>query len=95
MPHFIVAQITIEDRERYADYEAGFMDVFAAHRGKVLAVDESPTLLEGEWPCTRTVVIEFPSKEEALAWYQSDAYQEIAQHRFASSSGNVVIVSDR
>ena len=93
MAHYVVAQITINDRQRYAEYEAGFMDVFTTYKGTVLAVDESPTVLEGEWACTRTVVIQFPSKADALAWYQSDEYQQIAVHRFAASTGNVALIA--
>jgi uncharacterized protein (DUF1330 family) len=92
MPAYLVAQITIHDRERYADYEAGFMEIFAAHRGRLLAVDEQPEVLEGAWNCTRTVVAEFPDREAALAWYRSDDYQALARHRFAASDGNVVLL---
>lgn len=93
MAHYIVAQIDITDRKRYAEYEAGFIEIFIRYEGKALAVDEAPTVLEGEWACTRTVVIEFPSKDEALRWYQSDDYQELAQHRHAASSANIAILA--
>ena len=93
MAHYIIAQIDIQDREKYAQYEAGFMDVFTSYKGKLLSVDESVSLLEGQWPATRTVLIEFPSKEEALAWYESQEYQSLAKHRFAASSADIVIVS--
>ena len=93
MAHYIIAQIDIQDREKYAQYEAGFMDVFTSYKGKLLSVDENVSLLEGQWPATRTVLIEFPSKEEALAWYESDEYQSLAKHRFAASSADIVIVS--
>ncbi len=93
MAHYIIAQIDIQDREKYAQYEAGFMDVFTSYKGKLLSVDENVSLLEGKWPATRTVLIEFPSKEEALAWYESEEYQSLAKHRFAASSADIVIVS--
>jgi len=93
MAHYIIAQIDIQDREKYAQYEAGFMDVFTSYKGKLLSVDENVSLLEGQWPATRTVLIEFPSKEEALAWYESQEYQSLAKHRFAASSADIVIVS--
>ena len=93
MPAILVAQITIHDRERYAQYEAGFMTIFTAHEGRLLAVDENPEVLEGTWQCTRTVVAEFPNREAALAWYHSDDYQALAQHRFAASDGNVVVLA--
>ena len=92
MSHYLLAQITINDRTEYANYEAGFMDIFAKYEGTILAVDEAPMVLEGEWECTRTVLIEFPSEESALAWYRSEEYQSLAAHRFASSTGNVVMV---
>ena len=93
MPHYLIAQIDIKDREKYAKYEAGFMDVFSSYKGKLISVDENVSLLEGQWPATRTVLIEFPSKEEALAWYESEEYQSLAKHRFAASSADIVIVS--
>lgn len=92
MTHYLIAQIDIVDRETYAKYEAGFMEIFAKYNGTMLAVDEAPKLLEGSWPYTRTVLISFPSESQALDWYQSDEYQALAQHRFASSSANVVTI---
>ena len=92
MTHYLIARIDINDRETYSEYEAGFMEIFSQYDGKMLSVDESPTLIEGEWPVSRTVLIEFPSKESAMAWYESEAYQTLAQHRFASSHGNIVLL---
>lgn len=89
-PVYLVALLNIHDRDRYANYEAGFMAIFQRFGGTLLSVDESPTLIEGEWPWTRTVLIHFPNAQEASAWYESDDYQQIAQHRFAASVGQIV-----
>lgn len=89
---YIVAQITIRDRGRYSEYEAGFVEIFSRYGGRVLSVDESPEVLEGSWPHTRTVLIEFASKDQAIAWYRSGEYQELAQHRFVSSEANIVLI---
>ena len=93
MAVYIVARITINDRERYAQYEAGFLEIFAAHTGRLLAVDDNPEVLEGEWACTRTVIAEFPDREAALAWYRSDDYQSLAEHRFAASDGEIALLA--
>lgn len=69
------------------------MDIFARHSGKLLSVDEQVEVLEGDWPCTRTVVAEFPSKESALAWYHCEDYQRLAEHRMAASIGNVMLLA--
>lgn len=92
MSHYLIAQIDIADRETYGQYEAGFVDIFSRFGGTLLAVDEAPKLLEGTWPYTRTVLISFPSADEAMAWYQSEEYQALAQHRYASSSANITMI---
>ncbi len=93
MSSYIVARITINDRERYAKYESGFLEIFAAHTGRLLAVDDRPEVLEGAWQCTRTVIAEFPDRESALAWYRSDDYQTLAEHRFAASDGEIALLA--
>jgi uncharacterized protein (DUF1330 family) len=92
MPIYIVAQINIEDRDTYARYEAGFMEIFDRYEGELLAVDEAVTALEGSWEYTRTVIIQFPDEAAARSWYDSDDYQALAQHRFAASAANLAIV---
>jgi uncharacterized protein (DUF1330 family) len=92
MPAYVVAQITITDRRRYEEYQAGFPEVFAKYRGELLAVDESPRVVEGEWPYTRTVLIKFPDADEAERWYSSPEYQAIAKHRHAGGRTNAVLV---
>lgn len=93
MPVYVVAQITITDRTRYDAYQAGFPEVFAKYRGELLAVDESPRVVEGEWPYTRTVLIKFPDDAEAERWYSSPEYQAIAKHRHAGGRTNAVLVT--
>ena len=50
-------------------------------------------IVEGNWPFTRTVLIEFPSKELARAWYESDEYQAVVGLRHGSATSNLVIAS--
>lgn len=95
MSVYLIAQLNIRDHAKYAEYVAGFMDIFAKYDGKLLAVDESPEPLEGEWNYTRTVLLEFPSEAVAKSWYCSDDYQKLAQHRLAASDGNLVLIKGR
>lgn len=93
MSVYLIAQLTINDREEYSQYEQGFMDVFAKFEGELLSVDEAPTVIEGEWTATRSVLIRFPTAHAAAAWYNSEDYQSIARHRWAASSGNIIMVN--
>jgi uncharacterized protein (DUF1330 family) len=92
MPVYIVAEVTIDDRAEYARYEAGFMEIFQRYRGELLAVDEAPRVIEGEWKHTRTVLLRFPDAAEAERWYGSPEYQAIAQHRWRASRANVALL---
>lgn len=92
MSIYLVAQINIEDRDTYARYEAGFMEIFDRYDGELLAVDEAVTELEGSWDYTRTVILRFPDETAARSWYDSADYQALAQHRFAASAANLAIV---
>jgi uncharacterized protein (DUF1330 family) len=95
MSVYAVALITINDRAAYTKYEEGFSEIFRRYAGEILSVEESPRVIEGEWPYTRTVLLRFPSDARFREWYDSPAYQAIAQHRFAGSSARLVLISGR
>jgi uncharacterized protein (DUF1330 family) len=91
---FVVVQIAINDRDEYRQYEtAGHQEIFDRFSGKVVGIDEDVDIVEGSWPFTRTVIIEFPSKELARAWYDSDDYQAVVGLRHRSTTSNLVMVS--
>jgi uncharacterized protein (DUF1330 family) len=91
---FVVVQIAINDRDGYHQYEtAGHLEIFERFSGKLVGLDEDAEIVEGSWPCTRTVLIEFPSKQLARAWYESDEYQAVVGLRHGSATSNLVIVS--
>lgn len=92
MAVYVIAQLNIHDRTTYAKYVSGFMEVFSKFAGKVLSVDEAANTLEGEWNYARSVLLEFPSEGDALAWYNSAPYQELARHRHAASDANIVLL---
>jgi uncharacterized protein (DUF1330 family) len=89
--HFI-AQVKIHDPREYQRYLEGFDEIFASYKGKVVVVDDNPTILEGDWPYTRLVLIRFPDKAEAKRWYDSPEYQRLAQHRFNASEATAILV---
>ena len=92
MPVYAIAQITITDRAAYDRYQARFMDVFSRYRGRVLAADESPQVVEGTWDRQKVVLLSFPDEAAFREWAESPAYQEIAQDRHAGSNGVVLLV---
>lgn len=59
----------------------------------VLAVDQAPEVLEGEWHGNQTVLLEFDSVAAAREWYTSEEYSAAKLLRQAAADANVVIVS--
>ena len=50
------------------------------------------TVVEGDQPARRTVILEFDSLEKANGWYYSDDYAGPKELRIASTISNVMIV---
>ena len=92
MTVYVIAKLNITDPETYSRYGDGFMEIFTRFSGKLLAVDENAEVIEGRWPCTRTVLLEFPDKTDMKAWYNSADYQELVKHRFASSTADIAMI---
>lgn len=92
MSVYMIAEMTIHDRAEYGKYEDKFMAVFEQFKGKMLSVDDNPKCIEGEWTASRSVLIEFPTKQDLYAWLTSDAYQEISKHRVAASTAKAIMV---
>lgn len=95
MSSFFIALIDIHDQSGYQRYLDGFDEVFEKYRGRVVAVEDQPRVLEGRWPSKRTVLIEFPSESELRRWYDSPEYQRLARHRHEAATASIAIVTGR
>ena len=95
MSVYFIAQITIHDHETYKRYLDGADAILARHAGEVVVVDDSPSILEGRWPCTRTAVIRFRNEDDPKRWYESPEYQDLVQYRHQASEANIVLVQGR
>ena len=92
MTHYFAAQIKINDPAEYQKYLDRFDDIFSQYKGEYLAIDESPTLLEGVWNYTKSVLIKFNSKQDFEDWYYSDDYQSILKHRLKASKCDTILI---
>ncbi len=92
MAVYIINNMTIHDRAAYDAYLRAFMAVFRKFEGEVLAAVDAPTPVEGTWPYDRTILLRFPTREEALRWSESPEYRAIAADRHRGTTSNVVIL---
>jgi uncharacterized protein (DUF1330 family) len=97
MTVYALAQLRIHDAERYGRYmnnfAARFTDVFGKFGGKLLAADDEPRVLEGEWwDRNKVVLMEFADKDAFRAWVTSAEYTEIAEDRKAGADAVVLLI---
>lgn len=86
-----IASVTVTDGERYAGYQSHAPAAFAKYNARFLARGGDAETLEGD-AFERHVIIEFDTKERALACYHSPEYQSARSHRDAACKANIVIV---
>lgn len=91
MTVYVLAQLTITDRTAYDRYQTRFMEVFTPFGGTLLAVDDNVQTIEGAWPHTRLVLASFPDEAAFRAWWDSPDYRDIVKHRWAGSTGVIVL----
>lgn len=91
MTVFAIAQLRFIDRAAYDRYQAGFMDIFRRHRGTLLAADESPEVVEGQWDRDKVVLMSFPDEPAFRSWSESPEYQEISRDRRAGADTVVLL----
>jgi uncharacterized protein (DUF1330 family) len=89
MSAYLVFNYTVTNPDGYQAYPPAAMPTLPGDAEVVVADYESePT--EGE-PGHVTVVLRFPSKEAARAWYESEPYQAIKHHRTSNIEGVAVL----
>ena len=92
MKAYIVGDIAVSDPQRYKKYIERAPHFVAKHEGKYLVRGGEVTAMEGDWSPSRVVVLEFPSKQHALAFARDPDYQEIAVDRKEATISNLIIV---
>jgi uncharacterized protein (DUF1330 family) len=92
MKAFVIAAETPNDESMFSEYRKAVPATLEAFGGKFITRGGNLKLLEGEWPHSRLVVIEFPSRAAAEGWYRSPEYQKIIGLRRRCTVSNLIIV---
>lgn len=87
MPAYAIFMNDIHDAAGYADYLKAAGATLAPHGGRLLVFADDTRVLEGRPDHRRCIVIEFPDRARAEAWYASAAYQAAIPLRQAASRG--------
>lgn len=89
--YIVFTRESTQDQGELDTYQQHVAATLAGHPVKVLAAYGPQQVLEGDAP-EGVVIVEFPTTDAARAWYDSPAYQAVAQHRFKGARYRAVLV---
>ncbi len=89
---YIVAEVDVADPEAYSTYTAQVPACLAPFEGSFIVRAGAVTALEGASPAGRIVILAFPSKAQAQAFWNSPAYRAIAPIRQGCSTARIFMV---
>lgn len=92
MTAYVMVQLQITDPDGFKEYAARVPPTIEKYGGRYVVRGGDYEVLEGGWPERRHVVLEFPSREDARAWYDSEDYAPLKAMRFAASDGNAILI---
>lgn len=92
MSAYIIAEVKVHDAKLYEEYKGRVRPTLEEYNGRFLVRGGETELLEGDWNPARLVVLEFPSVEDARAWWSSKEYAEPKALRQRSAVTQMVLV---
>lgn len=92
-PAFLVIDIDIKDEQRFeAEYVSKVIPLVQTFGGVPIVSDDKPLPLEGGWQPKRLVILQFPSKDQLLKFFNSPEYKPYKLIRQANSEGTAIAV---
>jgi uncharacterized protein (DUF1330 family) len=92
---FVSVWVDAHDLESQIDYAQHFKWTIERHDGVALATHPLPGLLAGDGGPVAMALLAWPSRDEALAWYECDDYLPYRAQRHAASDTTVISVPRR
>ncbi len=92
MNAYVIADIHVKDPARYAEYIKLTPGTIAPFGGRFIVRGGRAEKLEGDLPVNRVVILEFPSYDQAKAWYDSESYRVARAVRQSASVGSLTLV---
>lgn len=89
--YVVMIREALHDADEFATYTTAARAARTGHPVTPVIGYGEVTTLEGE-PVDGILVNEFPTVDDALAWYHSPAYQAALPHRRAAADYRVLIV---
>ena len=92
--YYFVAEIDINDQSWVPDYIKNVTPMVERHGGRYLTRTSTINKMEGDRTAPGLfVIIEWPSKEAAHAFYNSEEYKTYLENRLSGAKNETVLIS--
>jgi uncharacterized protein (DUF1330 family) len=92
MTAYVIANVEVTDPAAYENYKTAAQAAIAAHGGRYLVRGGASEVVEGAFPGSRFVLLEFPDLATAEGFVHSADYAAAKAERRDAASMNMVIV---
>jgi uncharacterized protein (DUF1330 family) len=91
MGAYVIVNITVRDPVRYEEYKRLASPTIPAYGGRYVARGGQVEVREGAWSPSRLVILEFPTLDQARAWWSSPEYAPAKALRQSCADTQLVI----
>ncbi len=92
MAAYVIADVEVTDPEKYEAYKDGVPALVEKHGGEYVVRGGEHVVLEGDWEPRRLVLMKFPDRASAEAFWDDQDYQPLKAARHASADSRLVLV---
>ena len=92
MAAYLIGQVIVHDRERFAPYVERTSAIIARYGGEVLDVVRAVEAVEGSWPIgALTALVRFPDEAALRAFWDSPENAAMKDLRHGAATSNVAL----
>mgnify|MGYP001169481107 FL=1 len=92
MTTYLIAEVNLKKPDEYCEYLSKVPKIISKYDGEYLIRGGDISYHEGNWKPKRIVVVKFPSREKALAFYDSAEYKPFKSIRKRVTKSNLIFV---
>ena len=92
MKAYLALDFSVHDLEGFRSYVETVPAFIERHGGRYIVRGAEPKTVEGGWSPERTVILEFPSRQNAEQFLSDPEFQELAKIRHRTTNSQLVLV---